>query len=96
MVYTINPFVNARRILKNQLYELIKKNKELSKEQIIALFSLQTGLKRSTINEYWQELEEAGLLNLIYENSQKGGLGKGEEKSEEKQTQQNNNTENKT
>ena len=32
-------------------------------EQIIALFSLQTGLRRATIKEYLEELKEAGVID---------------------------------
>jgi len=62
MSYIPNPFVEQRKQYKLKLLDLIKRNPNIDKEQLIALFSLQTGLKRDTIKEYLSELEEAGIL----------------------------------
>jgi len=62
-MYNPNPFVEHRRLHKVQLLELIQKTKNLPIEQVIAIFSLKTGLKRATIREYLDELEEAGLFD---------------------------------
>lgn len=61
MAVIFNPFVEQRRLHKLRLLDLIKKNPTLDREQIIAVFSLQTGLKRATIKEYLSELEESGI-----------------------------------
>jgi len=57
-----NPFVAQRKAMKLELINMIKDKGEVEKEKIIALFSLKTGLKRATILEYWEELEQAGLI----------------------------------
>lgn len=57
-----NPFIAQRKQHKLQLLGMIDQLKGRSVEQIIALFSLKTGLKRSTIREYWHELEDAGVI----------------------------------
>ena len=62
MTTMFNPFVEQRKRHKLDLYDLIKKNRGVSKEQLIALFSLRTGLKRETIKGYIEELKEAGLI----------------------------------
>jgi len=59
----LNPIVEIRRQNKLRLYELLRNEGELSAERLIALFSLQTGLRRRTVLEYVDELIEAGLID---------------------------------
>lgn len=49
--------------MKLKLWDLIKRNKNIEIEQLIALFSLQTGLKLATVREYLKELEAAGVID---------------------------------
>ena len=57
-----NPFVAQRREFKLKLLNLIKSHPDMEKKQVVALFSLQTGLRRARVLEYWQELIEAGVV----------------------------------
>jgi len=57
-----NPFVEQRRRMKLDLLEMMQRNPEMEESQIVALFSLKTGLKRDTIRLMLEELQEAGLF----------------------------------
>jgi len=73
MPVNFNPFVEQRRLHKLKLLDMIQKNKGMEREQLIALFSLQTGLKRQTVKEYIDELEEAGILQNGGRDDSKAG-----------------------
>jgi len=49
-------------MLKLQLLDFLKSNQE-NLDTAFALFSLQTGLKVSTLKQYYDELKEAGLIS---------------------------------
>ena len=72
MALTLNPFVAQRREMKLRLLDLIQKHQNTPQRQIIGLFSLQTGLKKERIIEYWNELEDSGLIDDGRGNSFKG------------------------
>jgi hypothetical protein len=57
-----NYFVDVRRQTKNQLLEYIKEHSEWDKKRILAQFSLRTGLKVSTLEVYYNELFDAGMI----------------------------------
>lgn len=57
-----NYFVKVRRLQKLELFEHIKKNKDMDKKQLLATFSLQTGLRIATIEQYYEELRDAKLI----------------------------------
>ena len=58
--------------MKLRLLDLIQKHQDTPQRQIIGLFSLQTGLKKARVLEYWQELEDSGLIDDGRGNSSKG------------------------
>lgn len=58
----VNPFVEQRKENKMKLIDLYTKNTDMSKDKILGLFCLQTGVKLRTAMEYWKELEMAGLI----------------------------------
>ena len=82
MRYIINPFVAQRREMKLRLLDLIKNQPEMEMTQLVALFSLQTGLKKARVLEYWQELVEAGLLRENGRDSAKRGPERASEEHE--------------
>lgn len=57
-----NYFVNVRRIQKQKLLEFIQQHKEYSLKRTLALFSLNTGLRVTTLQVYIEELKDAGLI----------------------------------
>jgi len=58
-----NPFVSQRREMKLRFLDLIKTHPNIEKKQLIGLFSLQTGLRKARLLEYWDELVEAGMID---------------------------------
>lgn len=58
-----NYFVNARRIDKNFLMDFIKEHPDQDVNKLLALYSLKTGLKMTTLKVYLRELKEAGVLD---------------------------------
>jgi predicted transcriptional regulator len=57
-----NYFVSVRKIEKQKLLNFIKQNPNVSIKKLLALFSLQTGLKTSTLQTYINELRDAELI----------------------------------
>jgi len=57
-------FIRERQLRKSRLLLLIGKQPELNQTRLKAIFSLQTGLRISKIEEYLQELSDAGLIEL--------------------------------
>jgi len=53
----LNPFLEQRKRMKQLLLEMLQKNKNLSVEQILAIFSLKTGVRIKTAKEYLEELK---------------------------------------
>ena len=72
MTMDLNPFVAQRRDMKLRLLDLIQKHPEMEEKQIVGLFSLQTGLRKARVLEYWQELIDSGVLENGGRNSLKG------------------------
>lgn len=64
MVTDFNPFVAQRRKDKLELLEMVRKNKGMDERQLIALFSLRTGLRRQTVREMLDELVDAGVFDV--------------------------------
>lgn len=60
-----NYFVDVRKKLKSQLLDFIKSHPDMSKTKTLALFSLSTGLKVSTIETYYQELYDAEQIIVV-------------------------------
>ena len=58
----LNPFVEQRRAMKMMMFDMIKKDPTIQKKQIIGLFCLRTGVKKARAEEYWEELEDSGIL----------------------------------
>ena len=63
-----NPFVEQRKMMKMQLFNLMKRNPEIPEDRIIAIFSLKTGLKEKTCREYLRELKAALDMNAEKDN----------------------------
>jgi hypothetical protein len=63
MVRTAGHFTETRKFTKQRLLDFIKNNRSMPIEKILAIFSLQTGLKTSTLQVYVMELKEAGVLD---------------------------------
>jgi hypothetical protein len=57
-----NPVSEQRRLRTIKLFEMIKENPNISREKIIALFMLQTGVRRHTVNEYLEVLDASELM----------------------------------
>lgn len=57
-----NFFVAVRKIEKQKLLKFIKENPNVPIRKVLALFSLQTGLKTSTLQTYINELRDAELI----------------------------------
>lgn len=57
-----NYFVNVRRAAKLDLLKFLKSNPDMDIKQAAAVFSLQTGLKVTTIERYYQELKDAKAI----------------------------------
>lgn len=57
-----NYFVAVRKIEKQRLLDFIKNHKEMTIKKILALFSLQTGLKITTLETYVRELQDAEMI----------------------------------
>jgi len=55
-------WVKVRKIQKQQLLDFVKANHDKPMKQILALFSLKTGLKVSTLQVYINELKDANLI----------------------------------
>ncbi len=65
MAMVDNYFVEARRRNKIQLMDfLTKNNKELTLKQALGQFSFKTGLKVSTLQQWTDELIDAGYLKI--------------------------------
>lgn len=58
----VNYFVEVRRLQKQTLLDFINAHNDLSIKKIVALFSMKTGLRISTIETYVQELKDADLI----------------------------------
>lgn len=58
----VNYFVNVRQQLKVQFLEYLKANPDVPIKQALALFSLKSGLKVTTLQIYYQELKDANLI----------------------------------
>ena len=63
----LNPFVEQRKAMKMMMFDMIKKDPTIQKKQIIGLFCLRTGVKKARAQEYWEELEDSGILEQILE-----------------------------
>ena len=57
-----NYFVSIRKIEKQRLLNFIKQNPNMPIKKVLALFSLQTGMKTSTLQTYIRELQDAELI----------------------------------
>lgn len=57
-----NYFVKVRRLHKIELLDHIKKNPNMPKDQLFATFSLRNGLRLATIEQYYDELKTAGVV----------------------------------
>lgn len=57
-----NYFVNVRQQMKLQFLDFVNANQDKPMKQVMALFSLKTGLKVSTIDTYLRELRDANLI----------------------------------
>lgn len=57
-----NFFVNQRKNVKMGLLAFIKKHEDEEMEKVLGLFSLQTGYKVTTLQQYVRELEAVDLL----------------------------------
>lgn len=60
----INPFVVQRREMLFKLLDMIKRRQDMEKKQLIAFFGCTQGLKKQRVEEYWEELEESGLMDF--------------------------------
>ena len=58
----LNSLVSARKERKLKLIELIQNLQPVEEQRLMGIFSLKTGLKFKTINEYLKELEAGGLI----------------------------------
>jgi hypothetical protein len=56
------PFAEERRARKNHLLQLLKQNPDLARDQVVAMFSAQTGISVRKAEEYLRELLAAKLL----------------------------------
>jgi len=56
--------VELRKAYKQKLLDLIRNHDGEKLSKVIAIFSLQTGMKFSTIQDMARELQEAGLFTL--------------------------------
>lgn len=54
-----NYFVEVRRINKLRLKDFIAEHPDMTKKKILALFSLQTGMRIATLERYYEELVDA-------------------------------------
>lgn len=59
----LNP-IELRKANKQRLFELIKNHEGEELKKVLAIFSLQTGLRIRTIEEMARELQEAGLFEV--------------------------------
>lgn len=57
-----NFFVNVRRVEKQRLLDFLNQHKDYPIKKTLALFSLQTGLRVTTLQVYIRELQDAGLI----------------------------------
>jgi hypothetical protein len=60
-----NPLLIERKMRKQEILNLInemKQDKENTMSKIVAIYSLRTGIKASTIEVYVKELRDAGLI----------------------------------
>lgn len=61
-----NYFVETRRKNKMQFFDYVKEHKdEWETPKILAMYSFQTGFRKSTLETWLDELVEAGLLNIV-------------------------------
>ena len=58
----LNPFVEQRRVMKMLLLKTIEQCNMQTKKMIIGIFCLKTGVKKARAEEYWDELEDSGVL----------------------------------
>jgi hypothetical protein len=61
---SLNPFTNLRILRINALKEKIQKNPEMALEQLIAIFSIDTGAAPKRVREYIQTLIESKQVTL--------------------------------
>lgn len=59
---TISHFADVRRVQKQKLLRFIQEHKDMSIEKILALFSLETGQRVTTLKVYVDELRSAELI----------------------------------
>ena len=57
-----NFFVNVRKKIKTDLENFLNENPDMPIDKALAIFSLKTGYKVSTLRIYYDELKLAGLL----------------------------------
>ena len=55
-------FANVRKQRIQKLLKMLRENKDLDHEQVVALFAVQTGLTLRKAKEYYEVLKRAGLL----------------------------------
>jgi len=60
----VSPFLDQRKKRKQDLYDIIKKNPDLGLKKLKAVFSMRTGNTYKKIDEYLEELEDAGLIDI--------------------------------
>ena len=59
---SVGHFNQIRKVQKQRLLDFIKEHKEMSIDKILGLFSLQTGMRVSTLRVYVDELRMAGVV----------------------------------
>ena len=57
-----NYFVAVRKVEKQRLLDFINEHKEMPLKKVLALFSLQTGMRTTTLETYVKELKDAELV----------------------------------
>lgn len=59
---SVGHFNQVRKVQKQRLLEFISEHKDENMDRILGLFSLQTGMRVSTLRVYVNELKMAGLI----------------------------------
>ena len=62
MVRATNPFVEEKKRNMELLVDVFKQHKNLTKDKILSMFIIRSGLSRKTIQEYYETLIEAGII----------------------------------
>ena len=89
MPYQPNPFVEIRRLNKLDILSTIQKNPRIEETQLVAIFSLKTGLKTITIREMLRELKEAGVIVVDTNEQVRANVKDGDERSGQEPKQHN-------